>query len=85
MDGNEGNLSHQGLWKNKSKLFPKIKPTLPVGKKNCKNQLITNPDELKELYLSTFKYRLRHRPVQPGYEDILELQEELFNQRGSHR
>ena len=46
-----------------------------------KNQLITNPDELKELYLKTFQYRLRHRPVQPGYEELLELQEELFNQR----
>ena len=79
--GNEGNLSHQGVWKVKKKYFPKIKPSLPVGKKNLKGQLITNPEEQKELYLDTFQYRLRQRPAQPGYESYLELQEELFNLR----
>ena len=78
MNSADGNLNHQGVWKTKRKVFPKIKPTLPVGKKNLKKQLITNPEELKELYLNTFKYRLRHRPSQPGYEEILKMQEELF-------
>ena len=81
MDGQNGNLSHQGVWKNKKKLFPKIKPSLPVGKKNIKNQLITNPDELKELYLETFQHRLRQRPAQPGFESLLQSQEELFKLR----
>ena len=81
MNGVDGNLLHQGVWKTKQKLFPKIKPTLPVAKKNLKGQLITNPEELKNLYLDTFKFRLRHRPVQPGFEEILETQEELFKQR----
>ena len=81
LDGNNGNLNHQGVWKAKKKYFPKIKPTLPVGKKNLMNQIITNPEELKNLYLDTFQFRLRHRPVKPGYEDLLELQEELFNLR----
>ena len=81
MDGDDGVLNHQGVWKNKRKLFPKIKPNLPVAKKNLKKQLITNADELKELYLNTFKYRLRHRPAQPGYEEIIDLQEELLRLR----
>ena len=81
LGGNSGNLKHQGIWNIKKKFFPKIKPSLPVGKKNMKNQLITNPEELKELYLQTFKYRLRHRPAQPGFEDLLEMQEELFKHR----
>ena len=46
-----------------------------------KQQLITNPSELKALYLETFKYRLRHRPVQPGFENLLEYQKELFELR----
>jgi hypothetical protein len=71
-------LLHQGIWKIKKKYFPKIKPSLPVGKKNIKQQLITNPKELKELYLETFKYRLRHRPSQPGFEKYLDDQNELF-------
>ena len=81
LDSSDGNINHQGIWKTKKKLFPKIKPSLPVGKKNLKGQLITNPEELKKLYLDTFKFRLRHRPVQPGYEDILKQQEELFRER----
>ena len=64
--GANGDLLHQGIWKIKKKYFPKIKPSLPVGKKNIKQQLITNPEELTELYLETFRYRLRHRPSQPG-------------------
>ena len=79
--GDDGNLSHQGIWKTKKKYFPKIKPSLPVGKKNLKGQIITNPEELKELYLQTFQYRLRQRPAQPGYESLLNLQEELFKYR----
>ena len=81
MERNDGNIHHQGIWKMKKKYFPKLKPTLPVAKKNLKGQLITNPEELKELYLNTFKYRLRHRPVQPEYEELLDMQEELFELR----
>ena len=76
--GRDGNLQHQGIW---NKYFPKIKPSLPIGKKNIKNQLITNPAELKELYLQTFKHRLRHRPSQPDFEEYLEIQNELFKLR----
>ena len=72
LDGNNGNLNQQGAWKSKRKCFPKIKPSLPVGKKNWKKQLFTTPEQLKDLYLDTFKYRLRKRP---GFEDILDLQE----------
>ena len=76
-----GDVSNQGIWKVKRKFFPKIKPSLPVGKKNLKQQLITNPTELKKLYLETLKYRLRHRPVQPGFENLLLYQKELFDLR----
>ena len=81
MEDSHGNINNQGIWKTKKKFFPKTKPSLPVAKKNMKGQLITNPNELKELYLDTFKYRLRHRPTQPEYESLLELQEELFQLR----
>ena len=33
MDGNNGNLNHQGVWKAKRKYVPKIKPSIQVGKK----------------------------------------------------
>ena len=75
---NDGDVNHQGIWKVKRKYFPKNNPTLPAGKRNLKQQLITNPEELKELYLETFKFRLRHRPAQPEFENILNYQKELF-------
>ena len=81
VDGADGNIAHHGIWNVKRKIFPKIKPPLPVGKKNLKGQLITNHEELKDLYLDTFKHRLRHRPILPGYEENLEKQEELFRYR----
>ena len=81
LNGNSGNVDHQGVWKTKRKCFPKIKPSLPVGKKNWRNDMITNPDSLKDLYLDTFKYRLRKRPVKPGFESYLKIQEELFESR----
>ena len=74
----DGNLSHHGVWKAKKKYFPKVKPANPVGKKNIKGQIITNPEELKDLYLDTFKFRLCHRSPAPGYEEILDKQEKLF-------
>ena len=72
---NQGDVDFQGIWKIKKKYFPKNKPTLPAGKKNLKQQL------KKKLYLETFKYRLRHRPAQPGFEKLLNDQEELFDLR----
>ena len=81
MEADTGNLNHLGVWKAKRKYFPKVKPSIPVGKKMLKKQLITNPEELKDLYLETFKYRLRHIPVKPGYESLLDKQKELFKLR----
>ena len=63
----------------KKKLFPKVKSSIPVGKKNLKEQLITNPEELKDLYLETLKFRLRQR--KSDVEFILNRKEELFKLR----
>ena len=77
----DGNLNQQGVWKMKKKLFPKVKSSIPVGKKNLKEQLITNPEELKDLYLETFKFRLRHRKAKSDIELMLNRKEELFKLR----
>ena len=65
----------------KKKLFPKVKSSIPVRKKNLKEQLITNPEEIKDLYLETFKFRLRHRKAKPDVEFILNRKEELYKLR----
>ena len=38
MEAESGDLNHQGVWKAKRKYFPKVKPSIPVGKKNLKKQ-----------------------------------------------
>ena len=53
---NQGDVSHQGIWKIKKKYFPKNEPSLPAGKRNFKQQLITNPGELKELYCKEMSF-----------------------------
>ena len=78
LDGKTGTVKHRGLWKLKKEVNPKVKPTLPVGKKNIQGQIVTNPEEIKDLYLQTFVHRLRDRPVKSGYEEIIKLKDELF-------
>ena len=63
------NNKNNSIWKLKEKFFPKIQNPLPSAKYNNEGQLITNHDELKDLYLDHFKHRLRKRPI------ILELEE----------
>ena len=78
LDGTNGTVNHKGLWKLKKKVDPKVKTSLPIGKKNTEGRIVTNPDELKELYLQTFIHRLRERPIKKGYEGIHEIKDELF-------
>ena len=70
-DSTDGILNQQGVWKIKKKLFPKLKQPIPIANKNLNGKLVTNPLELKKLYLDTFKFRLRHRPLESGYENLL--------------
>ena len=48
-----------------------------MAKKNAAGNLVTNPTQLKQLYLDTYKYRLRHRKIEAKYEDVLILKNEL--------
>ena len=68
-----GGVNNNGMWKIKKKVFPKNGCQLPVAKKNFNGQIITNPETLKQLYLDTYKHRLRHRPIKTGYEEIKSL------------
>ena len=37
INGQEGELAHQGIWKIKKKYFPKISPSLPAGKRTLRS------------------------------------------------
>ena len=74
---NQGSVNTNGMWNVKKKIFPKINPTKPTGKKNSRGQIITSPEGLKILYLETFKQRLRHRPIM---EDLKEIKQQFVMQ-----
>ena len=52
-----------------------------MAKKAANGDLISSPDALKNLYVDTYKYRLRHRKFQPGFEEIEKIKNYLFNIR----
>ena len=82
-----GQLSDDGeqvcrlnMWRLKQKLCPRnVEP--PMAKKAANGDLISNPDDLKKLYVDTYKQRLRHRTIRPGYEQLETLKNYLFNLR----
>ena len=78
LDQNEGGNVTQGVWETLKKTFPTNPPTLPAAKINSINgRLVSDEQGLKDLHLETFSHRLRRRPVQPGYEELYSLQQEL--------
>ena len=68
-----GTFNSNGLWKIKNKMFPSKRKKANMAKKNRKGKLITNPVELKSLYLDTYVSRLRHRMIMPGFENLQKI------------
>ena len=81
LSGKKHQLNCNGMWNLMKKVFPKNAPPLPVGKMDSRGQVITNPEELKELYLETYTHRLRHRPIKEDFSYLKELKETLFDLR----
>ena len=71
-----GKFSQLKLWKLKQRLCPKPKDP-PMAKKDLLGNLVTAPNELKELYAKTYEYRLRHRSMKEDLMDVYSLKTEL--------
>ena len=69
------------MWSLKKKMFPKNAKVLPSCKKDCNGQIITQSDQLKVLYLETYKHRLRHRPIKNSFAQLMQWKEKLWNLR----
>ena len=52
-----------------------------MAKKDENGLLITSPNLLKDLYLRTYKFRLRERTMKPELMDIFWLKTELWESR----
>ena len=67
-----------GCWSLVRKTRPKYLPTVPVGKVNNEGKMITDQEGLKELYLDTFLWRLRDRPIRPDLKDLQSVKTKMF-------
>jgi hypothetical protein len=75
-----GNMNNLKMWKLKRKVCPK-NTDKPSAKINKKGEFVTNKVKLKELYVETYKERLSHRDVHPGYEVMSDIKMYLFRLR----
>ena len=66
------------MWKLKKSIWPKKQESLPTGKLNNQGHMVTDTEELKELYLNEFKERLRSRPSHPEFIEIHNFKEAIF-------
>ena len=70
LGGESDCINTNGMWSIKKKIFPKIKPQVSTGKRNPSGKMVTNPSELKKVYLEEYLGRLRNRPMHP---DMIEI------------
>ena len=80
LDSFDGKFNQLGMWKIKSKLFPRPRDP-PTAKKDEYGNLITAPQALKNLYLSTYRNRLEHRKINERYENLRKLKSDLWELR----
>ena len=71
LSGDDGALSHHGVWKARNSVIPNDKESRPVALQDKNGSLITNPEGLKRICLEEILKRVRHRKIHPR---LLELQ-----------
>ena len=65
----------------KKQLFPKIRPSPPMGVKDNTGNVQTSGSEITNIYEREFQHRLRARPYIPELQDIEIIQSQLFERR----
>ena len=80
VETSEGKFSHSGFWKIKQRLVPgSVDP--PMAKHDKNGNIITAPVALKNLYIETYKERLKQREMKTDLLDVYCLKTELWMSR----
>ena len=79
-DGIDG-FGHQKTWKMEKVVAPKNKMDPPTAKKDSDGNLITDLDNLEDLYLQTYTDRLQPNTIEPQLQNLEQLKEYLFQLR----
>ena len=74
----DNSASTQAMWRWKKTLFPKIRPSPPMGIKDKKGNVKTARQTIEDIYDLEYSHRLRKRPLIPEMYDIGNIQKELF-------
>ena len=83
LETSEGSFSSLGLWKLKKKLFP-LAVDPPMAKRDQAGNIITAPEAIKDLYIDTYKDRLKNRSMKPELMDVYFLKTELWASRNEN-
>ena len=70
IDGEDGRINGNGVWKATRRIFPKHKENTPVAFNDKQGNLITGYEAIKKFALESMVERLRKRPMQPGLEKL---------------
>ena len=81
LKGDDGALSHHGVWKARGKLFSNGKEGNPIALKDKHGNLVTNEEGIKKLCLEEILERLRHRKIHPNLKELQTLKETLCQKR----
>ena len=73
----QGNFSQVSMWRLKNKILPQ-KAEPPMAKRDQNDMLITSPQLIKELYLSTYRERLHNREIKSRLEDLYHMKTQLW-------
>ena len=71
-DGNINGSGRKKMWSKLRNKFPKMSQPIPIAKNDKKGNLVTNHQDLKNLYLKTYKQRMRNRPIKEALRELRE-------------
>ena len=77
LTGDDGAVSHHGVWKARNSLIPDDKQCKPIALKDKLGNLISSPEEIKKLCLEEILERVRHRKIHPALKELQQLKEYL--------
>ena len=81
LETDSGATDYTNIWKEMRKAYPKTLKPLPTGVMNVMGKVITNPKEKKIVTLDHFAHCMRRREVKKDVKGIIDLNNELFEER----
>ena len=81
LKGEDGGVSHHGVWKAKNRVISNDKECRPMALYDKSGNLITNSEGIKNLCLEEILERVRHRKIHPNLKELQSLKEILCQKR----